>query len=441
MDEFALARYLPKRGFTSIEATAFLRKEFPQVPQWTCWYGYGPVYSLRHIVGKDFPSSGTIGDWSWKRVPTSYPVPAYLSGHDLEDLKDNELEKAPGVTDKRQDNRVIRRGNQWVGVIEVRGAKGEQFLLFSFFNSEGEVGNSYFASTQDLYVLKRFARDVERHFNTGVPNTILIDVTGGPDITIKAEDCEHIVLPDDVRADIEQQTYSFFKNRDTYKQMHLRHRRGFLFIGEPGTGKTMMVRHLIRQCYQRYTPNFFMISIQKDTDQSDLGSTFARASRNAPAMIILEDLDSLTTESKISRSAFLALLDGVSDQEGVLVIGTTNYPGNIDPALVHRPSRFDRVWHFRLPDYELRQKCLESFFNTLEKDVVEKLARQTKNWSFAYLKELHTTASIMAIAKDMSCVTTETALKAFDLLDQQFQDGKKNHVVSSEEPTLGFAAV
>jgi len=437
MNEFTWPGRQPYRGLTSIEATAFLKQEFPQVPHWTCWMG-GCMCSLKYIVSKDFRSSGTVGSWSWKRVSTSYPVPAYWFGADLEDLENNES----GIKDNGMwDDPAFRKGDQWVGVIDVRGAKGEQFMLFSFLNAKGDVGDAYYASTQDLYLLKQFARDVELHFKGGLPNKITIDVTGGHDITIKAEDCEHVVLPNDVQNDIEQQTYSFFKSRDAYKQMHLRHRRGFLFIGEPGTGKTMMVRHLIRQCHQRFTPSFFMLSIRKDTDQDAVGSIFARASRNAPAMIILEDLDSLTTESKISRSSFLTLLDGVSEQEGVLVIGTTNYPDRIDPALVHRPSRFDRVWHFHLPDYELRRKYLELVFKVLKEDVVQKLARETKNWSFAYLKELHTTASIMAIAKEQSCVTTEIALKAFDLLGQQFQDGKKNHVVRSEEPTLGFAVV
>lgn len=441
MNEFPPPEFQPKRGFTSIEATMFLKKEFPQVPQWTCWMDQRcMVAPLRHIVGKNFPSSGTVGSWSWKRVPTSYPVAAYWTEDDLEMFEESDA-CDPHFIRVHHNELGLGRGDRWTGVIEVRDAKGEQFLLFSFLDSKGGVGNAYFASTQDIYLLKRFAHDVRLHYTPKVPHRITIDVTGGTDIAIKAEDHEHIVLPDDVQRDIEQQAFTFFKNKDAYKQMRLRHRRGFLFIGEPGTGKTMMVRHLIRQCYQRFTPSFFMLSIRRDTDEDAVEGLFSRAAKNAPAMVILEDLDSLTTESRITRSAFLSQLDGIGDREGLLVIGTTNHPHDIDPALVHRPSRFDRVWHFPLPDYELRLKYLELFFDTLEDDAVETMARQTKNWSFAYLKELHTTASIMAVAKDQSSVSTEVVLDAFDLLDQQFCDGKKNHVVRSEEPTLGFAVV
>jgi hypothetical protein len=365
-------------------------------------------------------------------------VPAYWTEDDLEGFEESDAGDPYSVR-VHHSELALGKGDRWTGVIEVQGANGEQFMLFSFLDSKGGVGNAYFASTQDLHLLKRFANDVRLHFAPKVPHKISIDVTGGRDIAIKAEDHDYIVLPDDVQRDIEQQAFTFFKNKDAYKQMRLRHRRGFLFVGEPGTGKTMMVRHLIRQCYQRFTPSFFMLSIRRDTDEDDIESLFSRAARSAPAMVILEDLDSLTTQSKTSRSAFLSQLDGIGDREGLLVIGTTNHPNDIDPALVHRPSRFDRVWHFPLPGYELRRKYLEFFFDSLEDEAVETMARQTKNWSFAYLKELHTTASIMAVAQDQSSVSTEVVLDAFDLLDQQFRDGKKNHVVRSEEPTLGFA--
>lgn len=438
MNEFEWSSKQPYRGLTSIEAAAFLKHEFPDVPQWMCWMN--GTQPLKHIVGKNSPSCGTIGSWSWKRVACSYPSVAYWEG-DATGLLEEDETHPPGIKDTPSANSpVLSRGDAWAGVIEVAGDKGERFMLFSFLNARGELDRSYYASSVDLRLLTRFARDVDRHFRAPLSKTILIDVTGGRDITIKAADSEQVFLPQDVLQDIEQQTFSFFKNRAAYRKMRLRHRRGFLFVGDPGTGKTMMIRHLIRQSYRQFCPSFYMLSIRKNTDQNDVTSVFQRASRNAPAMIILEDLDSLTTESTITRSAFLTILDGLSDHDGVLVIGTTNHPGRIDPALVHRPSRFDRVWHFPLPDYELRQNYLESFFTAVEGDVVRKLARETKNWSFAYLKELHTTASIMAIENNQPHVDAETALKAFDMLDRQYQDGKKNHVVRSEESTVGFAA-
>jgi len=441
MNEFSPPDVVPRRGMTSIETTAFLKKEFPQVPQWTCWLHGFRDPPLHRIIGGRFASSGSIGGWSWKRVPTSYPVPAYWIADDCSDHEDDPQYIPHSIkVSRQQDDSGNHKLLQWVGALEIRGTTGEQFLLFSCLSAGGGVGKFYFVSTQDFDLLERFARDVYRHFEL-VKDQIRIDVIGGDDIVIEPKDDERIVLPPGLQDDIEKQVFPFFEKQETYKRLRLRHRRGFLFVGEPGTGKTMMLRHLIRQCYQRYKTQFFTLAIKRKTDEDDVANTFSRAARHAPSMVILEDVDSLTTQCNVTRSAFLAELDGIGDRDGLLVIGTTNHPESIDPALVHRPSRFDRVWHSPLPDRELRQRYLEHSFGTLDEDAVHKLAQQTKNWSFAYLKELHTTASIMAIAKDASRVTTEAVLDAFNLLDQQFRDGKKNHVVRSEEPTLGFAVV
>jgi len=123
----------------------------------------------------------------------------------------------------------------------------------------------------------------------------------------------------------------------------------------------------------------------------------------------LEDLDSLTRESRITRSALLQELDGLTSKEGMLIIGTTTNPDEIDPALTHRPSRFDRVWHFPIPSTQLRLEYLTGELNGLSPDVVQEITRLTAGWSFAYLKELRTTASILAMEDQCTEGTEEDA--------------------------------
>ena len=67
---------------------------------------------------------------------------------------------------------------------------------------------------------------------------------------------------------------------------------------------------------------------------------FAKARIEAPCVLILEDLDSLINDS--NRSFFLNQLDGLENNDGLLVIGSTNHYDRLDPAITKRPSRFDR---------------------------------------------------------------------------------------------------
>lgn len=184
--------------------------------------------------------------------------------------------------------------------------------------------------------------------------------------------------------DIEEQAQAFFDKRELYERLKLRYRRGFLFVGASGTGKTMMLRHLMRRTYANHKIRTIMFNIRRDTDEDMVAGLFKYAAKCAPSMVILEDLDSLTKESKVTRSALLQELDGLTSKEGMLIIGTTNNPEEIDPALTHRPSRFDRVWHFPTPSTQLRWEYLTGELTGLSPDVVQEITRLTTGWSFAY---------------------------------------------------------
>ena len=158
-----------------------------------------------------------------------------------------------------------------------------------------------------------------------------------------------------------------------------------------------------------------------------------------PTLVLLEDMDSLTKECRLTRSALLQHLDGLDGAEGQLVIGTTNNPGDIDPALIHRPSRFDRVWHINLPDRALRLRYLTIAFPDLADETLKEMADYTVDWSFAYLNELRATASIMALNQKATQITVDMVEAAFDVLEAQFRAGRKNHVQASVEGAFGFS--
>lgn len=405
---------IPHRGLSSIEAVEFLRREFPATLSWTCWApGHVTCRLLGQIVGKGHQLTGRIGQWLWTRVPSTYPQLSFWDGYSLD----------------------AACSDDWVGVLKIRGDCGGEFLLFSFLNSQGEIGRWYLASTLNVQLLDRFAHAVRDHFLPS--DRLVIQVRGGPNIRLNPDDDETIFLTAELRQDIEQQVNSFFTNAERYRQRRLRHRRGFLFVGSPGTGKSMMLRHMVRQCHRRHHVAAFMLNITKDTEDNDVAMLFRDAEHNAPCLIIMEDLDALTTECRVSRAHLLAQLDGLDSREGLLVIGTTNNPADVDPALVHRPSRFDRVWHFELPDRAMRQRYLEWAFPEAEADAAT-LASQTGGWTFAYLNELRTTAAILAMDRNAAAPTPEDLREAFALLSPQFQAGRKNHVADGNGELTGF---
>ena len=408
-----------KPGFTPVEATAFLHEEFPDIPHWTYVHmAHHPgVSAMAKIVGNGYASSGHVGPWKWERVSTKYPCFALWGGR----------------------LRIKENDGMWAGAIRVRSPEGQGFILFSYLSHRDEFCNQYLASTDDLALLRRFITTATHRFRRRNRNKARITVMNGPDIDV---DCggpgETIFLPNQMLDDIETQVDAFFEGRHIFQRLGARYQRGFLFVGPPGTGKTLMMRRIIRTCHRKHKVRFVSLTIGKKVDEGDLGMAFAMAESQAPAVLLLEDLDSLTRETMVSRSAFLALLDGLKANKGILIIGSSNNPEQIDPALVHRPSRFDRVWTFPVPDLSLRRLYLAHHFSDMAPDVLESVAARTGNWSYAYLNELRTTAAILAVGQGVDGVTPDILLQATTTLAGQFNSGKKNHAVSPAESDVGF---
>jgi len=203
------------------------------------------------------------------------------------------------------------------------------------------------------------------------------------------------------------------------------------------------VRHLIRQSYRHHKTQAYYLSVHRRTDDDDIEMFFANAQNNAkPSLMIIEEIDSLFNECNVSRSKLLAKLDGITPLKGVMLIATTNNPERVDTALLHRPSRFDRVWSFPLPDHALRLDYMKATFGMEGQDLLlNKLANATDGWTFAYIKELRVTASFTALSAGHKTLTPESLRQACELLDKQFKSAQKNHVCeSAKSSSVGFGA-
>jgi AAA+ superfamily predicted ATPase len=192
-----------------------------------------------------------------------------------------------------------------------------------------------------------------------------------------------------VRSDFEL----FFEREDWFRQHNLPYRRGYLFWGPPGNGKTATIRVMAAHPYiQPYTLDLS----DSEEKSADVLRLFEKAAENTPALLILEDLDRAfptegkrTQERTVSFQTLLNCLDGVGSQDGVIVVATANDPTCLDAAILKRPGRFDRVVQFRNPDADLRRQYYLRLGPTLTGEQFEIAIEQTEGFSFAQLRETY----------------------------------------------------
>lgn len=191
--------------------------------------------------------------------------------------------------------------------------------------------------------------------------------------------------------------------------------RGVLFHGPPGTGKTLLARALSNSIESEGKKvTFFMrkgadaLSKWVGEAERQLRLLFEEAQKCQPSIIFFDEIDGLapTRSSKTEQihasivATLLALMDGMDNRGQVVVIGATNRPDNVDPAL-RRPGRFDREFYFPLPDKTARMSIID--INTkgwepaLSPQLKDNLAELTVGYGGADLRALCTEAALNAI--------------------------------------------
>ena len=224
---------------------------------------------------------------------------------------------------------------------------------------------------------------------------------------IKSATFENLILRGSLKQEVRDDFTQFFNSRETYERYGIPWRRGAIFIGPPGNGKTHTVKALINFLEK---PCIYVRSFQGHGGEPyHMGQVFARA-RLAPSVVVLEDLDSLIHGQ--NRSFLLNELDGFRVNTGVVVLATTNHPEKLDAAILDRPSRFDRKYHFDLPAKTERLAYIEKWNGELQPELrvspagAQSVVRQTEGFSFAYMKELF----VASMAQWMS-VSGDTPMK------------------------------
>jgi len=216
-----------------------------------------------------------------------------------------------------------------------------------------------------------------------------------------------VILDEKMKKAIVGEITKFFESRDRYKKLRVGWKRGLIFYGPPGNGKTISLKAMMHSLYSRPDdpiPTLYVRSLSSyNGPEYSLNAIFSRARQMAPCLLVFEDLDSIVTDAV--RSYFLNQVDGLENNDGIFMVGSTNHLDRLDPGISKRPSRFDRKYLFPEPSLEQRKQYCAFWRKKLEdnEDVAfpERLegaiAAITKGFSFAYIQEAFV-AALLAIA-------------------------------------------
>jgi ATPase family associated with various cellular activities (AAA) len=228
-----------------------------------------------------------------------------------------------------------------------------------------------------------------------------LHVLGGRARRIVSCTWNELVLDQKVLSLLKDDFESFFERQAWFRENRLPFRRGYLLHGPPGNGKSSAIRAMMTsRGLTAHTLRLF----DSNTDDSSLDALFNDALRERPAMILPEDLDRAfpktgETKSKVSLQQLLNCLDGVGTGEGIIVVATANEPTILDPAILRRPGRFDRVIYFADPDFHLRQAYFRRMHPAFEIISLEEVATESDMFSFAQLREAYITAGQRAFER------------------------------------------
>ena len=203
------------------------------------------------------------------------------------------------------------------------------------------------------------------------------------------------------------------KNPAAFERLGIRPAKGFLLYGPPGTGKTLLAKAVAKEAEANFISmkSSDLLSKWYGESEQQISRMFARARQVAPCVVFIDEIDSLVPargseggEPQVTArvvNTILAEMDGMEELNSIVVIGATNRPGLVDPALL-RPGRFDELVYVGAPDEGGRLHILGIHTSNmpLADDVdLKVLAAQTERYPGADLEDVTRRAGLIAIRK------------------------------------------
>jgi len=245
---------------------------------------------------------------------------------------------------------------------------------------------------------------------------------------------------------------SYLKDPAGFTALGARPPKGILLSGPPGTGKTRLAKALAGECNVRFIPatggDFTAMFIGLGAMR--VKSLFRKARKNGPCIVFIDEIDGIgrrtTTETGGTAEAegnriinqVLTELDGFNSSSGVIVIGATNFPDAVDPALV-REGRFDRKIQLALPDVSDR----EALFRLYTKQVktgsapdYTQLARLTTGLTPAAIASVVNQAALISARQGQQDVPMANFLEAIEVCRMGEVNGNSSSMTEAERERI-----
>jgi transitional endoplasmic reticulum ATPase len=221
---------------------------------------------------------------------------------------------------------------------------------------------------------------------------------------------------EDVKRELKEMVQYPIQFPEMYKQYGMNPSRGVLFYGPPGCGKTLLAKAIANECQSNFIsikgPE--LLTMWFGESEANVRELFDKARQAAPCVLFFDELDSIARARGSSSgdaggagdrvlNQMLTEMDGMESKKNVFIIGATNRPDIIDPALM-RPGRLDQLIYIPLPDFKSRVQVFKAALkkSPVAKDVdIDFLASKTEGYSGADITEICQRAVKLAIRQSI----------------------------------------
>ena len=258
---------------------------------------------------------------------------------------------------------------------------------------------------------------------------------------------DEIILDDETKKSI-LSTINFVKNREKYLEIGCTIPKGILLVGKPGTGKSYLAEIIASEAdYKfKFTCGAELLDKYVGSSAEKIRKIFDEL-KDEPSLLYIDEIDSIgskrmgSDENKEYRAALNQLLTCMSDKkyQNVMIIGSTNIPEQLDPALI-RSQRFDRIVEIKEPTYDMRIDLFKLYIGKLkheDKIDYELLAEMTEGKVGADITTICNLAGIRAVDEGLDKVGMEQLLEEITMINRNDESKEKGMIKKTNK--IGFS--